>query len=145
MKRSNFTGVAIACAFAIVAVACRTVQPTSAADGLRGVEWRLVEVSGRPAVPEAVGARPTLRFDADSMVISANFGCNGGGGEFTLGPNNEVRFGTIITTLRACEDDRMNQQESAMKNALATTDRYRIVGDTLELRLGDSVLARFVR
>jgi heat shock protein HslJ len=51
----------------------------------------------------------------------------------------------MMTTRMACADQRMNVQEGALGAAVDSTDTYRIVGDTLELRKGDRALARFIR
>ena len=109
---------------------------------LSGADWRLIELNGTPAVTDT---RPWLRFNTDSLRITGNFGCNNGGGSFTAGPDRAIRFGPIATTRRACINEQMNAQETALGAALQSTDRYRIVSDTLELRQADKVLARFTR
>ena len=128
----------------IVAAACRTVPESGSLD-FRGGTWRLIDVNAAPAIPEEISARPWLRFESDSQRVSANFGCNMGGGSYTAGPERALRFDQIITTLRACADQQMNAQEAALTSALRSTDRYSMSGDTLQLRQGERVLARFVR
>lgn len=130
-------------ALAIVA-ACRTVPEGTSAD-FRGGTWRLVDVDGARAIPEDLSARPWLRFETDSQRVSANFGCNMGGGSFTTGPERALRFEQIITTLRACADQGMNTQEAALTSALRSADHYALSGDTLQLRQGERILAQFVR
>lgn len=129
---------------AVLLGACRTVTPTPAATELAGVEWRLIDLHGAPAIGEA-SARPTLTFEVDSLRVSGNFGCNRGGGSFTTTGDHMLQFSPITMTRRACIDERMNVQETAFAAAVQATDRYRIVGDTLELRQSDRVLARLVR
>lgn len=128
----------------IIAAACRTV-PESGSTDLRGGTWHLIDLNAAPAIPEEVSARPWLRFEADSQRVSGNFGCNMGGGSYTTAPDRALRFDQIITTLRACADQRMNTQEAALTSALRSTDHYSLSGDTLQLRQGERILARFVR
>jgi heat shock protein HslJ len=144
MKRFSMAATCGAVVIVLLAAACRTVPPTSSTTELAGADWRLIELNGSPAIPE-MSARPWLRFNTDSSRVNGNFGCNNGAGSFTTGPNQSIRFGPIATTRRACLNDQMNAQETALGAAVAATDRYRILGDTLELRQADKLLARFIR
>ncbi len=144
MKRPFLTATSGAVVLALLAGACRTVSPTPSTTELSGVDWRLIELNGAPAIPE-MSARPWLRFNTDSLRVNGNFGCNNGAGSFTTGPDQAMHFGPIATTRRACLNEQMNAQETALGAALQATDRYRLVGDTLELRQAEKSLARFIR
>lgn len=135
---------------ALVVAAC--AQPPASEDepaasvtstgSLTGTYWRLVELDGQPSIPGGGTREPHLRF-TDRRVNGAT-GCNtlGGGYEVAAG---RVRFTDLFSTRMACvEEDRMRQEARFVK-ALETADGFAIRGDTLILRAGDVVVARFVR
>ena len=128
---------------AALLAACQTTSGTNAQAALAG-DWRLLDVNGTPVVGDSTN-RPTLRFEADSGRVGGNFGCNRGGGSFTIGADGSLRFSAIAMTRRACIDERMNVQETALAAALGATDGYRLSADTLELRQAERILARFVK
>jgi heat shock protein HslJ len=141
MKRSS-SGIVFALLFV---AACRAVTPTPSVSALGGVQWRLIDLNGKSALPAEVSARPWLRFSTDSLRVTGNLGCNNGSGSFTPGADQAIRFGPIASTRRACIDEQMNAQESAFAAAIQASDSWRITGDTLELRQSDRLLARFVK
>ena len=124
---------------------CRsTPMPGTPPAGLSPGPWRLLDVGGAAAVPEDAARRPWLSFATDSNRVSGHFGCNGTGGQYTA-EGQSLKFERMMRTKMACADQRLNVQESAVATAVESTDRYRIAGDTLELRQGERILARFVR
>ena len=70
--------------------------------------------------------------------MAGNSGCNGFGGTYTV-EGNQVTFSEIVSTLIACEDARMAQEE-AVYRVLSGTATYTIEGNTLTLTNNDLVL-----
>ena len=133
-------------AFLLVAAAaaCTTVRTEPSGGDLGAGQWRLVELNGRAALPADPARHPTLQFAPDSSRASGNGGCNGFGGPYTHeGPT--LRFGSLMSTMRACADDALTRQEGEYLAALRATDRYEIAADTLTLLRGTDRLARLVR
>jgi heat shock protein HslJ len=126
-------------------VACRTTPTPAPAGPLGSGQWRLLDVGGTAAVPEDASRRPWLRFTPDSNRVNGHFGCNTARGSYTTEAGASLRFSPMMTTRMACADQRMNVQEGTLGAAVDSTDSYRIVGDTLELRRGERSLARFLR
>lgn len=87
---------------------------------------------GNDAVTSVInGSRLTLLFGPDG-ALSGHAGCNGFGGSYTV-DGDKVSIGEIASTLMACADDALMQQETAYHAALQTVASYQIEGDTLQL------------
>lgn len=100
-------------------------------------EWKLVS----PATPSGV-ATPTLRFESDGRV-SGNTGCNMTSGSYTT-TGDELSIGPLVTTRRACAEERGNELERTYVGAIESARRFRIVNGELELLDGGgTVVARF--
>lgn len=118
----------------------------SEARDLVGPRWRLVELEGQPALTGG-GAREAhlvfSRADGADRVGGAT-GCNSMGGSYHL-DGERIHFGELISTKMACvEEDRM-RQEARFVGALERADRYAVSGDTLILRMGETVIAKFMK
>jgi heat shock protein HslJ len=133
-----------AVAFTVAASACATMKSGGDVSTLTGVDWRLVEVRGQPAVPADVAKRPWLRFDGDSSRVFGSGGCNRTSGRYTLS-GASIRIGPMIATKMACADQALNGQEQEFLSALDVVDRVDIEGDTLMLSKGSERLAMMVR
>ena len=100
--------------------------------------WNLTaygpSASPTPAVPDA-GAQIT--FNEDGTVVG-NSGCNGFGGKYTV-EGDQITFSEIVSTLMACDEARM-AQEDAVHKVLTDTATYEIEGNTLTLTNNDLVL-----
>ena len=118
----------------------------SATTALVGPRWRLVELEGQPSLAGGGAREPHLIFsrtDGADRVGGAT-GCNSMGGKYQI-DGDRIRFAEIFSTKMACvEEDRM-RQETRFVGALGRADGYAISGDTLVLRAGETVLARFVK
>jgi len=112
---------------------------------LENTSWTLVDFGSTQARPIGPGAGgPTLRLDAAQKRASGNTGCNQYSGDYTLG-GSTLRFGTLVSTRRACTDEALNRQEAAFLRVLGETAAYSISGDTLLLSgTTGSVAARLV-
>ena len=138
----------------VAVVACAKSSPTdetasiagsvSDANALLG-RWRLVEVQGQPALSGTNVRVPYLVFSRDSVArVAGESGCNHLSGKFTA-DDTHIRFSQLISTRAACGDDAGNQQEARFFAALKAADRYAVSGETLTLKGGDIIVARFVK
>jgi heat shock protein HslJ len=78
-----------------------------------------------------------MTFSEDGTV-TGNSGCNGFGGNYTV-EGDQITFSEVVSTLIACEDARM-AQEDAVLTVVSGTATYRIEGSTLTLTNNDTVL-----
>jgi heat shock protein HslJ len=116
------------------------------ASSLVGPRWRLVELDGQPSIAGGGAREPHLIFSRSDSVdrVGGATGCNSMGGTYEA-DSSRIRFSQLFSTKMACvEQDRM-RQEARFVNALETADRYEISGDTLTLRAGETVVAKFVK
>jgi heat shock protein HslJ len=138
----------------VIALACaKTPEPGGEAAGsvtaptsLVGPRWRLVELEGEPSIPGSGAREPHLIFSQSDSVdrVGGATGCNSMGGTYEADASS-IRFSQLFSTKMACvEEDRMRQEARFLK-ALESADRYAIAGDTLELRAGEAVVAKFVK
>ncbi|HSJ57139.1 MAG TPA: META domain-containing protein, partial [Anaerolineae bacterium] len=103
---------------------------------LAGTSWVLTSLRGQPALEST---RVTLEFEAGTVGGSA--GCNSYGGganndPYVATPDGELALPEIASTLMACADAAVMQQEADYLDALASVERYRVEGDALELQNG---------
>jgi uncharacterized lipoprotein YbaY len=106
-------------------------QQAPNATPLQGVTWRLASFGAvNQQVPAVAGAESTIMFD-DAARVNGTTGCNGFGGSYTAS-SNQIAFGQVVSTLRAC-DEPVAAQEREVLAALQGTVRYEISGSTLQL------------
>ncbi len=99
---------------------------------LTGVEWRVVSFG--PAGNEAnviAGTTLSLRFVEDRSV-SGSAGCNMFRGTYEV-RGDTLTLGRMVSTKRACLDQRANQQEQRYLGALESANRFRIVSKRLTI------------
>jgi pimeloyl-ACP methyl ester carboxylesterase/heat shock protein HslJ len=118
---------------AIMAAVQGTIQPpTATMNGLSGSSWQLVSFGPVGATNPVIGnVRITLEFGADGQA-GGNGGCNSYGGSYTV-HDNSLQFGEITSTLIACADQAVTEQEQQYLEALRTAGRFTIEGDTLKI------------
>ena len=120
---------------AVLAVSACTAEGSSAS--LIG-SWKLTAYGPADApTPAVADAEAELTFNEDGTV-TGNSGCNGFGGSYTA-EGNQVTFSEIVSTLMACEDPRM-EQEDAVHKVLTDTATFKIEGNTLTLTNNNMVL-----
>ncbi|GLC24822.1 META domain-containing protein [Roseisolibacter agri] len=122
--------------------ACVTAATGSSAAPIEDVDWRLLDVAGRPALVGPAAVR--LRFQSDSGRAVGDGGCNRFGGPYVR-DGASLRIGPLVSTRRACIDDAATRQESAVLRALEATRRHAVSGDTLVLSGDAGPLVRWVR
>lgn len=99
---------------------------------LTGTEWRLVSFGASGSETSLVaGTTVTLKFGEDGRAGGSS-GCNSYGGTYQVRGDN-ISFGRLISTKRACLDQNANQQESRFLSALESANRFRISANRLTL------------
>ncbi|WP_336514642.1 META domain-containing protein [Pollutibacter soli] len=118
-----------------------TTESASGAS-LKGTYWKLTELAGT-AVTAREGVKEVyLKISSTDSTVQGNGGCNGFGGNYTLGNGDRIKFSRMISTMMACDG---LDVENSLYRALENTDSYVIKGDTLQLnRARMAPLARFV-
>lgn len=117
-----------------------TVPPTTSAS-LTNTNWQLISFGVTGAETPVLPEFPiTLTFGADGSVGGSG-GCNSYGGEYQA-QDNTLTLSKLVSTMRACVDDRANQQEQHYLQALGTANQFMLAGDHLMLSstTGDDVL-----
>lgn len=119
----------------------KTAVPSDQSTTIIDKKWQLIELDGKPVADKVNGKTPSLEFLSAQSRYSAVTGCNGVGGEFTLGSNNSVKFSAGMSTMMACEDMSV---ENGLKNVFAKADNFVVEGDLLTLHTGKATpLAKF--
>jgi heat shock protein HslJ len=106
--------------------------PTSASNALENTQWQLLSfgASGSESTPSA-GAPITLIFDAGGQV-SGQAGCNSFGGSYQVQGDTLV-FGELVSTLMACADPTVMEQEQQYLQALQSAGRFEVTADRLTI------------
>lgn len=100
--------------------------------------WKLSAYgSAETPTPAVAETEAGLTFGEDGTV-TGNSGCNGLGGTYAV-EGDLVTFKDIVSTLMACEDSRM-AQDDAVQQVLTDTATFKIEGNTLTLTNHDVTL-----
>ena len=101
---------------------------------LAGTSWQATGVNnGQEAFVSPDGIEmATLSFDSEGQV-SGSGGCNTFSGDYTTTDPDGLTFGTLASTMMACEDAVM-QVEQQYLTALANVTTYQLEADQLTLR-----------
>jgi len=94
---------------------------------LDGTSWMLKELNGNPALS---GREPTLVFEKDQ--VSGSGSCNHFGGSYQV-KNDRLTFGALASTLMACAETEVMEQESTYFAALQATARFEMKEGNLSL------------
>ena len=115
--------------------AARNVQ--TGADGrLANTRWVLASFGDEGVQSSVVeGATITLNFGDDGRA-SGSAGCNSYGGAYTE-RGDGLSFGPLMSTKRACVDERANRQEQRYLTALGAASRFELSGGRLTIFQGD--------
>jgi META domain-containing protein len=81
--------------------------------------------------PVVAGTTITLKFGADGRAGGSS-GCNSFRSDYKA-TGDQLSFGRIISTKRACTDDRANQQEQRLFQALESAVRFELAADRLTI------------
>ncbi len=124
----------------ILFIICLMVSACASKENTRSLvgSWRLTAYgpvdSPTPAVPDVDA---TLIFGEDG-TLAGSTGCNELGGDYMV-EGDQITLGQIVSTLIACPDLQMAQEE-AMFQILMETASFKIEGDTLTITNNDTVL-----
>jgi heat shock protein HslJ len=117
--------------------ACSAQNTEEPAASLIG-PWKLTSYGPASSpVPAVEDTEAGITFNEDGTV-AGNSGCNGFGGNYTV-EGNQVTFSEIVSTLIACEEPLMSQ-EQAVLGVTADSATYIIDGKTLTLTSNDMML-----
>lgn len=133
-------------AYAPVTVA--SVEPTESAPiattepsgdptlgGLAG-SWDLISYGAVDAQVNVVeGSLVTANFTAQG--VSGNASCNSYSANFTYN-NNQLSVTMPVSTLMACLDEGISQQEAAYLTAFAAANSYQVIGNSLQISYTDA-------
>jgi len=98
---------------------------------LEGTQWLLVEMAGEAPLPDS---GITIGFDEGQ--VHGRLGCNSFSGPYSM-TGNSLEFGLLMSTLMACVDNDMMQQESRMFELIGQVEQVQIIEGRLHLGLGD--------
>ncbi|XOF34937.1 MAG: META domain-containing protein [Candidatus Electrothrix sp. YB6] len=111
---------------------------------LRRTSWEVTGYNNGQGIIVGVisGSRKlTANFAVDGKVSGAS-GCNSYSGDYTYtSADRSLRFGRTRSTLKACSDRSIMQQEQSFMTALENVRSYYIEGDTLTLKAADGRVA----
>jgi len=150
MKKQVSLGMLVLVSAMLLAGCARgsTGDPTAvvgtAAD-LENTKWKLTSFEGSNAGYALMQEQPlTLEFQPDGM-LGGFAGCNGFGGAYMV-EDGLLKITDVVSTLMACADDAVTQQESRFLQALAGAGRFEVNGDALKIWYEDGESAlNFVR
>ncbi len=120
-------------------------RSNSAPNSLTGTQWKLVSYGPPPAqTPVLAGSTVTLEFETDTNGVNGSGGCNEFSGSYTTN-GSTITFSALVSTLRACADDKLNEQEQKYFVLLGGATRYEFLSaDQLKIAYKEGSLI-FVR
>lgn len=89
---------------------------------LAGTSWVLERINGQPIVENTA---PTLTF-RNEKETGGNASCNSFGGDYEARDGKLLTFGPLFSTLMACLEPGVMEQESAYLAALESAAAYRV-------------------
>jgi len=120
-----------------LAISACTAKDEGSSASLIG-SWKLTAYGPvNSPTPAVADAEANLTFNGDGTV-TGNSGCNEFGGSYKV-EGNQITFDQVTSTLMACDEPRM-AQEDVVHKVLTDTATYKIEGNTLTLTNNDLVL-----
>lgn len=99
--------------------------------GLENTQWSLVSF-GSPGAEQPLVQASAITLMLAGGQVGGSGGCNSYGGTYQVN-GNSITFGEMVRTERACEDEKVTQQEQHYFDALETAGEYQIEGDQLHI------------
>jgi putative lipoprotein len=106
---------------------------------LAGTQWQLESIREAPVVAESV---VTLAFGPENAA-SGTGGCNNFNGTYEV-DGEAISFSPLVSTMMACVDGGISEQEAAFFEALQGATRYQASGDQLTIWYGDGQALTFM-
>ncbi len=103
--------------------ACSTVSESA----LRGTSWKLTELAGLPVLTDST---PTLLFEDEH--VGGNTSCNSFSGTYQMSAE-KLTFGELASTMMACLEPSVMEQESAYLAALSRSATFQLDDEALRL------------
>jgi heat shock protein HslJ len=111
---------------------------------LIGPQWQLISFGSAGAEIPVVGDSAVTLMLGEDGQLSGSGGCNSYGGGYEI-DNNTLSVAQIASTLMACADEQLMQQEIDYLAALQTGMQFAVNGDQLTLSSPDGqVVLNFV-
>jgi heat shock protein HslJ len=130
-----FLSILSACTSAAAQVTTPAVEPTTPVETenpLANTRWTLISFGAPGAeIPVLEGSALTLEFEADGQAGGSG-GCNSYGGEYRV-QDNTLSLSQLNSTLMACADERVTQQEQAYLEALHSAGQFELTENHLTL------------
>lgn len=120
-------------------------QPDGQTADLANTSWTLVSYGAPGSLIEVLPAtQVTLKFDGEGGAGGSS-GCNSYGGKYRV-EKASVTFSDVFSTLMACTDAGVMDQEQQYLGALQTAGAFELSGDTLTIAYNDGQMAlNFIR
>lgn len=107
-------------------------EPSADTASLANTQWRLVSFGAPGAeTPIIEGSAVTLEFKAEGEAGGSG-GCNSYGGQYQV-QGDTLLLSEIVSTLMACADEAISQQEQQYFQAMQTIGRFELAGDQLTI------------
>lgn len=130
--RGSVLAVLVTVSFAVLAQSQTSRDLSTDQRVLTGTDWLLVSFGPSGAEASLVaGTTVTLRFGQEGRA-SGSTGCNSYSGTYQVRGDN-ISFGRLISTKRACLDQNANQQEQRFLSALEAANRFRLSSNRLTI------------
>jgi heat shock protein HslJ len=113
------------------------VPQKAAVANIANIHWKLAELNGKPIKSD--GEKPYFIELKTNNNFTAFAGCNSMGGHYEYS-NSRIRFMRVMATMKACAD---MQVEDQFKIALETADNFVGNEKVLQLRKGETAVAKF--
>ncbi len=99
---------------------------------LTGIDWRLASLGPAGAETGVVaGTTVTLKFGEDNRATGST-GCNSFSGTYQVRGDN-ISFSRLVSTRRACLDQKANEQEQRFLSTLGAANRFRLLTNRLTI------------
>jgi len=99
---------------------------------LTGIDWRLISLGPAGAETGVVaGTTVTLTFGEDNRA-NGSTGCNSYSGTYQVRGDN-ISFSRLVSTRRACLDQKANEQEQRFLSTLGGANRFRLASNRLTI------------
>jgi heat shock protein HslJ len=125
--------------------ACAPAPTSQPQVDLANSRWKLSSFGEAPADTSVIeGSMITLEFTDKGLVVGSG-GCNAYSGPYTV-QDGELRIGKVTSTLMACNEQAVSNQEGQYLQALQTASRFDVTESTLSIRdENDEIVLNFVR